>query len=143
MILQEAKERQRKANALRDARAKLRKLIRSSKDLRAPIGDVDMLCSNLPVERLKALIGAIKSGENAQNAFDAEVAALRTEKKEEEKEKEQVSAASANEKKGKPTAPWTEEELGLLAQGIAKFPGGTPNRWRLIADLVNQKVLSK
>lgn len=118
----------------------MRKFIRNAKALKAPTGDVDMLCSSLPVERLKALTEAIKSGQNAQAAFDAEVAALRKETKVEgEKEKEQAQAA-AEEKKGKNALPWSEEELGLLAQGIAKFPGGTPNRWRLIADLVNQKV---
>jgi DnaJ family protein C protein 2 len=140
---EETKERQRKANALRDARAKLRKFCRSATDLRAPIADVDQLCSTLPVERLKALIEAIKNGQNAQAAFDAEMSALRKENGVEEKKEEAEqtkTAAAAEEKKAKAASPWTDDELGLLAQGIARYPGGTPNRWRLIADLVNQKA---
>lgn len=69
-----------------------------------------------------------------------QVSSLRKETEVEKREKEQNNQAGTAEKKGKAATPWTEEELGLLAQGIAKFPGGTPNRWRLIADLVNQKV---
>jgi len=137
---EEAKERQRRANALRDARAKLRKLCRTAKNLKSSPGDVELLCGQLTVERLKAVIEAIKNDNDAQSVFNAEVSSLRKETEVEKREKEQNNQAGTAEKKGKAATPWTEEELGLLAQGIAKFPGGTPNRWRLIADLVNQKV---
>lgn len=142
---EETKERQRKANALRDARAKLRKFCRSAKDLKAPTSDVELMCSNLPVERLKALIEAIKTNQDAQAAFDAEVRFLKpnhvpVEEKQKQKEEEEPKAAAAEEKKAKAAIPWTDDELGLLAQGIARYPGGSPNRWRMIADLVNSKA---
>jgi DnaJ family protein C protein 2 len=138
---EETKERQRKANALRDARAKLRKFCRSAKDLKAPTSDVELLCSSLPVERLRPLIEAIKTNQNAQAAFDAEVRSFRKDTPVEEKKKEEEpTAAAVEEKKAKTVVPWTDDELGLLAQGIARYPGGSPNRWRMIADLVNSKA---
>ncbi|PHJ22142.1 hypothetical protein CSUI_003998 [Cystoisospora suis] len=35
---------------------------------------------------------------------------------------------------------WTPDELSLLAKGLQKFPGGTPRRWKLIADLIGTKT---
>jgi DnaJ family protein C protein 2 len=107
---------------------------------------VELMCSNLPVERLKALIEAIKTNQNAQDAFDAEVRFLKPnhapveEKQKQKEEDEQQLKAATEEKKAKAAIPWTDDELGLLAQGIARYPGGSPNRWRMIADLVNSKV---
>jgi DnaJ family protein C protein 2 len=149
---EETKERQRKANALRDARAKLRKFCRSATELKASTNDVEFLCGGLPVERLRALIKAIQTNQDAQAAFDAEVRALRKEKGVEEKKEEpaaeqqqqdqqqQTGKSPSEDRKSKGPAPWTDDELSLLAQGIARFPGGSPNRWRMIADLVNQKA---
>ena len=30
--------------------------------------------------------------------------------------------------------PWTDDELSALSRGMARFPGGTPNRWDCIHD---------
>ena len=34
---------------------------------------------------------------------------------------------------------WTPEEVALLTKGIAKFPPGTVNRWKVVADFVETK----
>ena len=34
---------------------------------------------------------------------------------------------------------WTPEETALLTKGIQKFPPGTVNRWKVIADFVESK----
>lgn len=34
---------------------------------------------------------------------------------------------------------WSPEELSALAKGIAKYPPGTVNRWKVIADHVGTK----
>ena len=31
---------------------------------------------------------------------------------------------------------WTAEEVAMLTKGITKFPPGTVNRWKVIADFV-------
>lgn len=57
-------------------------------------------------------------------------------KKEEEKEQKQ-------EKKNK---DWTEDDINELIRTIKRFPPGTANRWKVIADTIgrNQKdVISK
>ncbi|XP_062600149.1 dnaJ homolog subfamily C member 1-like [Saccostrea cucullata] len=35
---------------------------------------------------------------------------------------------------------WTDEEVAKLAKAANKFPGGTPNRWQKIADLVGRPM---
>jgi DnaJ family protein C protein 2 len=34
---------------------------------------------------------------------------------------------------------WTPEEVAMLTKGIAKFPPGTVNRWKVIADFVESR----
>ncbi|KAL3832299.1 hypothetical protein ACJMK2_023953 [Sinanodonta woodiana] len=36
---------------------------------------------------------------------------------------------------------WSEEELVLLAKAVAKFPGGTLNRWEKIAEMLGRPVI--
>ncbi|KNC48220.1 uncharacterized protein AMSG_04450 [Thecamonas trahens ATCC 50062] len=36
--------------------------------------------------------------------------------------------------------PWTADELSLFAKAVAKFPGGTANRWQEIAGFVGRSV---
>ena len=43
-----------------------------------------------------------------------------------------VAAAAA-----KKEVPWTEEELGVLAKAVVRFPAGTQKRWQCIADYIN------
>ncbi|XP_056008363.1 dnaJ homolog subfamily C member 1-like [Ostrea edulis] len=41
---------------------------------------------------------------------------------------------------------WTDEEIAKLAKAANKFPGGTPNRWQKIADMVGrpaEEVISR
>ncbi|KAL8586389.1 hypothetical protein ACOMHN_023004 [Nucella lapillus] len=35
---------------------------------------------------------------------------------------------------------WSEEEVVLLAKAVNRFPGGTPNRWEKIANMVGRSV---
>ncbi|XP_005108283.3 dnaJ homolog subfamily C member 1 [Aplysia californica] len=35
---------------------------------------------------------------------------------------------------------WTDEELVFLSKAVNKFPGGTPQRWEKIADMVGRSV---
>ena len=58
-----------------------------------------------------------------------------------EEEKKEVK----EEKKGKKTtdakqnAKWDDEEVALLTLGIKKFPPGTNDRWRVVADFIGTK----
>lgn len=39
----------------------------------------------------------------------------------------------------KQISAWTSEELALLTKAVVKFPGGVPNRWKVIADYIGSK----
>ncbi|CAF1082727.1 unnamed protein product [Didymodactylos carnosus] len=36
--------------------------------------------------------------------------------------------------------PWTDEEKMLLCKSVARYPGGTPNRWEKISEMVGRNV---
>ncbi len=75
LLLKETKKKQQLANALRSARARLRKLCSTTTNIfSVATSDVDLLCSSLPVEKLQALCNTIQNNPStAQQAFDAEV----------------------------------------------------------------------
>lgn len=35
---------------------------------------------------------------------------------------------------------WTNEEVKLLTKGIVKYPPGTTQRWKVIADFIGTKT---
>ena len=38
---------------------------------------------------------------------------------------------------------WTQDEVNLLTKGIVKIPGGTPNRWKEIANFVGTRNMKE
>lgn len=49
------------------------------------------------------------------------------------------AALEAQQAKVAKSKDWTSEETQNLTKGIVKFPAGTVNRWRVIADFVGSK----
>lgn len=49
-----------------------------------------------------------------------------------------VKHSSDEEYKQIKKGEWTDEEIAKLAKAANKFPGGTPNRWQKIADMVGR-----
>jgi hypothetical protein len=39
--------------------------------------------------------------------------------------------------------PWTDDELSLLAQAVAKFPGGVTDRWEKISEYVGTRSVKE
>ncbi|GAB5035564.1 dnaj homolog subfamily c member 2 isoform x1 [Nannochloropsis oceanica] len=48
-----------------------------------------------------------------------------------------AAAAAAAAKK---EVPWTEDELGVLAKAVVRFPAGTQKRWQCIAEYINHML---
>ncbi len=42
-----------------------------------------------------------------------------------------------------PTKPWSADELALLAQAVAKFPGGVTDRWEKISQYVGTRTVKE
>ncbi|CAE7211324.1 Dnajc2 [Symbiodinium pilosum] len=64
----------------------------------------------------------------------------RVEAETERQERQKLEAKKREEKAmetKEETAAWTTDELGLLAKGLQKFPGGMGGRWSLITKLLN------
>jgi DnaJ homolog subfamily C member 2 len=59
----------------------------------------------------------------------------RLEKEESARRQEEERLAKLNQT----VKEWTPEEVALLTKGITKFPPGTVNRWKVIADFVQSK----
>jgi DnaJ homolog subfamily C member 2 len=60
-------------------------------------------------------------------------ARIDNEEDEKRREEERISKLAQN------VMEWTADEVALLTKGIVKFPPGTVNRWKVIADYVQSK----
>jgi len=73
-----------------------------------------------------------------------EIQELQARRKEEEEddydELEDLYGDSTKKRKNDGPRPWTEEDMLTLTRLLAKFPGGTSNRWDRIADEMDRPV---
>lgn len=99
-----------------------------------------------PLEALCVRFEALSSGSAVEKAVKAEVAEWRRRQMSEQEEQARIKeeAKKREEQRAKDIAeaaaagtPWSAEELGLLAKGLQKFPGGMGGRWALITQLLN------
>lgn len=102
--------------------------------------EIHALASEIEVAKSSALF--FEKCKALKSAQDASV-------KEEEEMKRQKSAellaAQAKERadeKAKKALVWSTEALSFLAKGMAKFPGGTRNRWECVANFVGTSGFS-
>lgn len=114
------------------------------KNLATPpsVDDVEILCAKLNGTQLSDLIKAMQ-GEDPMSAFSDQLKNFKIEDPAAAAERERAAAAAAaaeEEKKADKRKPWTDEELSNLAKGLAKFPGGSAQRWEQIAELVPTKT---
>jgi len=58
-----------------------------------------------------------------------------------EKKSNSMKESNADDKstKSAPSNSWSEEELGILAKAIAKYPGGTVRRWQTITAMLRKR----
>eukprot|EP00927_Polykrikos_kofoidii_P086921 TRINITY_DN9878_c0_g3_i1.p1 TRINITY_DN9878_c0_g3~~TRINITY_DN9878_c0_g3_i1.p1 ORF type:complete len:682 (+),score=161.08 TRINITY_DN9878_c0_g3_i1:78-2048(+) len=101
-----------------------------------------------PLEALCVRLEALKSAADVEKALQNEVNAWRKSKNAEEEEqakqreearrREEERASEAKKAAAASAAgpPWSPEELGMLAKGLQKFPGGTGGRWTQITQLL-------
>lgn len=100
------------------------------------------------IERIEEVIQAViklesNSQEEAVKEFEAALIILNeTEAEAAERVKQQAIQAMMKEEQKKEEFTdenWTNEEVKLLTKGIARYPPGTTQRWKVIADFVGTK----
>jgi len=133
-------------------RQRLKKSIQSKCSLgKAEMEELQEFCLGLDAGALEGLserLEAMKKASEAESLVREELGKWqkrRAEEKEEQdrqrQEARKLEEQRANEAKGAAAAaaagaPWSAEELGLLAKGLQKFPGGLGGRWAQIAGLL-------
>lgn len=142
---------QRKQDKLvtKSLRQKVKKQVQSLCSLNlAEMEELQELCLGLEAGELEALLGrleALKAG-TAEEAVRKEMLEYKKRKADNEEElarsrqearkREEQKSSEVKEPSGS-NAPWSAEELGLLAKGLQKFPGGMGGRWASITQMLN------
>eukprot|EP01087_Luapelamoeba_hula_P021615 TRINITY_DN75_c0_g1_i1.p1 TRINITY_DN75_c0_g1~~TRINITY_DN75_c0_g1_i1.p1 ORF type:complete len:845 (-),score=269.77 TRINITY_DN75_c0_g1_i1:108-2642(-) len=144
------KQKEREKAALSKARSVLRRQYKDALSTDTTSTDVEFLCGKCETLVLRALAQAIQANPSAVNEIIREKAADVRGDDPAVKAKAAAAAAAAKEAAAAQAAKaaeevatgrgWSEDELSFLAQATAKFPGGTGNRWRLIAQFINDKT---
>lgn len=147
---QERESRKQSKQVQKTLRQRLKKCIQGKCTLSTSESqDLQDYSLTLEAEQLEALclrFEALSSGSAVQEAVRAELAEWRRRQASEQEEQARLreEAKKREEQKAKDAAaagasgaPWAAEELGLLAKGLQKFPGGMGGRWALITQLLN------
>merc|ERR1712232_1289945 len=100
-----------------------------------------------PLESLCAKVEAQKSGSKVQDVISSALKEWKIKRsqeleeqakqREDARKRDEQKAAEAKEAASGTGATWCAEELGLLAKGLQKFPGGQAGRWTLIQKLMS------
>ncbi|CAJ1349458.1 unnamed protein product [Effrenium voratum] len=105
--------------------------------------DLQEFCLALEAERLQELCESLegKPAGKQSDAFVREELAEAKRRRAEEQAREERQRQEARKREHKvadvkESVPWSTEELGLLAKGLQKFPGGMGGRWSLITKFL-------
>jgi len=151
---QEREQRKQKNQVLKSLRQRLKKSLQGRGKLNASeMEDLQELALGFeepePLEALCVRLEALKPAAALEAAVRKELDEWRLRNaSEKEKEVRQREEARKNEeRKAKEAkeavlaaasgAAWIQEELGILAKGLQKFPGGMGGRWSLITQLLS------
>jgi DnaJ family protein C protein 2 len=106
--------------------------------------DIEFVITRLKnVEQLRNVISKLNElpQENFVSNFDKCVKALRKKEEEEMKERQQqLESLNAKQRQEQSEKEWTQEELVLLTKAIVKFPGGTIDRWKHVAEFIGTRT---
>jgi len=89
-------------------------------------------------EEVEKLTETLKNGENLQKEVERLVnEKIKEDEKQKEEKREKLRREEEEQKKAK--GEWSADEMSSLSKAIVRFPGGTPNRWKQIADFIGGK----
>ncbi|CAE7514191.1 Dnajc2 [Symbiodinium natans] len=103
-------------------------------------------CLVMDSEKLQDLcdrLEGISDAKESEAFVRSELCEARKRRAEEERQRQERQKQEAKRREeekateSKESTPWTTDELGVLAKGLQKFPGGMGGRWNLITKLLN------
>lgn len=132
----------------RKTKARLEEILTSSKEgVTIDEDDVAYLCDRVSILELERIVESDQDTKILKLATDM----IHVEKQKDliEKRKIEAEAIAAKEKRDaeaqakieRSRMEWSEQEIKLLVKGLKKYPGGTRQRWKKIADVVNTKCV--
>jgi len=135
---QERKEKEKKVKLLRKRRTMLRATLKKQNEWEPNPDDVELLCLKLDSASLGRLIQAFQNSiQEGKSLFETHLSQYR----QDEPAKATVKV-EAPAPKPKEEVKWTEDELSTLARALQRYPPGTPNRWKLVNDMLPGKKQS-
>lgn len=136
----EKEQRQQNKELSKKLRQRLKKRVQSACKLDALAAeDLQTMCLELTSEQLESLCVKLEATTKVEATTHAEIAEWKrrqTEEAEEQAKKREARREQKKETKEIAGSPWVAEELGLLAKGLQKIPGGMANRWTLINQIL-------
>jgi len=146
---QEKEDRKQKQQASKTLRQRLKKAVQSQCKLE-PLESEELqeLCLTMEAEQLEDFccrLEALKPGAKSDALVRDELTKAKRRRAEEQEElarqkqdarKRDDQKATAAKEAAAAGVAWTTEELGVLAKGLVKFPGGLGGRWALITQLL-------
>jgi len=152
----EKEQRKQKQQVAKGLRQRAKKAVQAKGTLPADmLEDLQDMCLSLDVEPLEALCGRLEAlPSNKEKAAIAIKAELEEWRKNKADEQQQQQAKQREENKKRDDAkegaagsgtgtPWAAEEMGMLAKGLQKFPGGVGGRWALISQFLSTSGFSR
>eukprot|EP00397_Hematodinium_sp_SG-2012_P023307 GEMP01024205.1.p1 GENE.GEMP01024205.1~~GEMP01024205.1.p1 ORF type:complete len:608 (+),score=180.38 GEMP01024205.1:130-1953(+) len=121
-------------------RQKIKRLGKASIDF-DEIAFSDLLLS-LEEKQLESLAASLEKAGTEGGAIDVVLRAVKTERDTEQEEAKKLARQEDQKKAAKQDVErqmakiWSNEELSLLAKGLAKFPGGHGTRWDCISKML-------
>eukprot|EP01083_Nonionella_stella_P142478 440924_1 len=98
---------------------------------------IETICFNASIEDIKSIVNE-GSKEAQLERFDRVLEIAKQAKKEKKKAEKARRKKEEEEAKKKAGKPWTEEEIKLLVGAVARYPGGSMNRWEKIQRSVGK-----
>jgi len=142
--LEEEKKKKDETDSAKKAKVNADKKMRKQKNrMRSAVGtsesieNVEFVCARLDINQInEVLAGYDESEESGHSQFVWFLHDLK------EKDKNKATSESS-EKEKEASKPWTDAEISLLAKAVAKFPGGTTDRWDHISTFVGTRSVKE
>jgi len=141
-------QRQKDKQAAKTLRQRFKKIVQAKCSMQqTELEELQEFCLLLEPDKLQGLCEQLEAkadGKDSETFVRSELSEAqkqRAEEQDRQQKQRQIQEAKKREEKKtadvKDETPWKTDELGILAKGLQKFPGGMGGRWNLITKFLN------